>query len=78
MNYIFEPIIFIEHFCAIRISDLNINLQDLELDSISFVKLIVSMEEYYNIEFPIEKLCFEEVQTVKDLCEIVEKLRSIK
>ncbi len=75
MSSLYEPIKVIEMFCATPINDSSIDIRDLGLDSISFIKLIVFIEDYYNIEFPEEMLSFVEAQSVKGLCGIIEKLR---
>ena len=46
-------------------------IQDLSIDSFGLVQIIVSIEERYNIEIPIEILDVSRWQTVKDAVWIV-------
>ena len=50
----------------------NINL--LSLDSLTFVTILVEIEELYSIEFDIEKLDIKNWNTVNDLIKEVEKM----
>ena len=48
------------------------NFVDLSLDSLSFIFIIVNLEEEFNIEFEIEKLDIRKWIKVSDLINIVE------
>lgn len=50
------------------------SLQSMGMDSLSFVRLVIEIEDKFNIEFPEEKLLIDEAGTIKDLCEIVQSL----
>lgn len=47
-------------------------LQNIGMNSISFVKLIVEIENQFNIEVPDDKLLITEAGTIKKLSEIIE------
>lgn len=49
-------------------------LKLLSLDSLTFVTILVEIEELYNIEFDIEKLDIKSWNTVIDLIKEVEKM----
>ena len=49
-------------------------LENAGMDSISFICVIVEIENYFDIEFPDEKLILEETGTIKQICEIVESM----
>lgn len=51
--------------------DYNENLIDLGLDSLKYVKLIIEIEDYYDIEFPDEKLVIKESNSILKLSEII-------
>jgi len=51
------------------------NLQDVGIDSISFVCLIIKIEELFDIEFPDDKLVMSEAGTIKELCEVVDSIK---
>ena len=53
-------------------------LKLLSLDSLTFVTILVEIEELYNIEFDIEKLNIKSWDTVIDLIKEVEKMRNEK
>ena len=54
--------------------DINIdtNFIDINLDSITFIKIVVALEEKYVFEFDDEKLLITELPTVKTMIEYVE------
>lgn len=47
------------------------NLHNIGVDSIKFVRLIIEIENFFNIEFPYDKLTTAEAGTIKKLCDIV-------
>ena len=49
-------------------------LKLLSLDSLTFVTILVEIEELYNIEFDIEKLDIKSWKSVNDLIKEVEKM----
>ena len=62
----------IKEFCALK-EDITIDTQisDLSLDSLSFISIIVEIENLYNIEFDIETLDIKTWNTVGDIIEYV-------
>lgn len=62
----------IKEFCALK-EDITIDIQisDLSLDSLSFISIIVEIENLYNIEFDIETLDIKTWNTVGDIIEYV-------
>ena len=50
---------------------INTNLQSVGMDSISFIKIVVEIENYFDIEFPDEKLLITQAGTIRDLCNII-------
>lgn len=52
----------------------NDDLTAYGLDSISFIKLVVLLEETFNCEVPDSKLLISEMNTVKKILEVIEKL----
>lgn len=52
----------------------NTNLINVGLDSLSFVKIIVSIEDLFGIEFPDTKLIISEANTINKLTKIVKKI----
>ena len=51
------------------------NLQNIGMDSITFVRVVVEIENHFEIEFPNEKLIITQAGTIKDLCQIVMEVR---
>ena len=70
-----DIIILTETIENIRI---DTNLQDVGMDSISFIKVIIEIESYFNIEFPDEKLIITQAGTIKDLCDIIITVKAKK
>jgi len=52
----------------IKIDD---KLQDLNINSITFIQIIVSLENEFDFEFEDEKLLFKEFPTVKSMVDYV-------
>ena len=46
-------------------------LQDIEIDSITFIKIIVALESEFEFEFDDEKLLFTEFPSIKDMIDYV-------
>ena len=55
------------------IEELNDGTLD-NVDSISFISSIVSLEEEFNIEFPDEYLLIEKMNNINNICLIIESL----
>jgi len=51
--------------------NLDTDLQSMGMDSISFIKIVIGIENMFGIEFPDEKLLIKKAGTLKDLCGIV-------
>ena len=62
----------IKGFCALK-EDITIDtyISDLSLDSLSFISIIVEIEDTFNIEFDIETLDIKTWNTVGDIIEYV-------
>lgn len=54
-------------FIPITIEQVENDLSELGLDSVSFIRLIVSLEEEYSIEFEDENLILSNMNTVKKI-----------
>jgi len=50
------------------------NLQDIGINSLTFVRLIIEIEGFFNIEFPHDKLIISELGTIKELCKMVDAI----
>ncbi len=50
--------------------------QEIGMDSISFVDVIIGLEETFDIEIPEEYMIMTENCSVKHLCHIIDKLQS--
>ena len=49
------------------------NLQKMGMDSIKFVKIVIELEERFDIEVPDEKLLITEMSTLSQLVAVVSK-----
>ena len=69
----------IHNACALeeKVTEESI-LEMLSLDSLTFVSIIVALENEFEIEFDIEKLNINNWETVQDIIEIVEEMCSEK
>ena len=52
----------------------NDDLQQMGMNSISFIKAVVQIEDEFDIEFPDERLVISRVHTIRELCNIVIEL----
>lgn len=55
----------------IDIIDKNVNLKNIGMDSIMYVKLTVDLETTFDFELPIDSLVMDTSVTIHSLCEIV-------
>ena len=51
--------------------DFETSLVNAGMDSLSFVRIVVEIENHFDLEFPDDKLVFTEADTIKTLCKIV-------
>ena len=58
----------------ITIDKLDTNLVDLGMDSITFIHVIVALEEEFECEIPDEKLMISEMDTVQKIIDILQLL----
>ena len=52
----------------------DVNLEDYGIDSISFIRIIVALEEFYECEIPEDKLLLSEMGTVQKIMDVLDKL----
>jgi len=50
-------------------------LEGIGMDSMSFIQLVVAIEDAFEIDFPDEKLNATQVGTIKALCETVYEIK---
>lgn len=55
----------------IKPTQLDENLVELGVDSITFIRIIVELEELFEIEIPDEKLLITEMSTIRKMVEVV-------
>lgn len=55
------------------IEDIGIdeNFENMGMDSVSFIRIVVEIEDQFGIEFPEEKLLLSQAGTIRSLSEIV-------
>jgi len=51
--------------------ELDTRLENVGLDSITFIRIVVQIEDQFDMEFPEDRLLLTQAGTIKDLCEIV-------
>lgn len=66
---------FLREACALEENDITLEtkLQDLSLDSLSFIEVIVNIEQEFDIEFGEEKLNIYEWEKIEDLLSYAER-----
>lgn len=55
---------------------IDLNLQSIGMDSLTFVQLIIAIEDSFNIEIPEDRLTMLELGTIKKLCSMVSLITS--
>ena len=45
------------------------------LDSLTFVKIVIDIENYFEIEFPYDNMSIDDTCTLTCLCEIIEEIK---
>lgn len=70
IEMIFDILGNIENVTVVK-DNLNVSLTDMGVDSISFIKLIVALEEKFECEIPDEKLLITEMNTVQKINDIL-------
>ena len=55
--------------------DLETNLEEIGVSSVDFIKLIVGIENEFDIEFDDEHLSYEKFKTVRDLIDYLDELK---
>jgi len=58
--------------------DVNTELQLVGMDSLSFVRVVVDIENHFDIEFPDERLIISQANTIQTLCDIVGNSKQIR
>lgn len=58
----------------ITTEQLEENLPDLGMDSITFIQIIVALEERFECEIPDEKLLITEMDTVQKMIDVLQAL----
>ena len=58
----------------ITTEQLEENLTDLGMDSITFIQIIVALEEEFECEIPDEKLLITEMDTVQKMIDVLQAL----
>ena len=52
-------------------------LQNIGLDSVTFIRIVVEIENRFEFEFPDEKLAITEVETIRKLCSVVASAKGV-
>lgn len=58
----------------ISMEQLNENLTDMGMDSITFIQIIVGLEEAFDCEIPDSKLLITEMDTVQKMINVLKEL----
>jgi hypothetical protein len=58
--------------------DKNFKIDDYIVDSVMFVSLIMEFEHMFDIDIPDEYLMADQLQTLEDICTMIETLLSAK
>lgn len=73
-NAILNIINFVLPGNCITKENIDENLIDLGMDSITFIQVIVALEEEFECEIPDEKLLITEMDTVKKIMDVLQTL----
>ena len=70
-NDITSNIEYTGEITEIKPTQLDDDLVELGVDSITFIRIIVELEELFEIEIPDEKLLITEMSTIRKMVEVV-------
>lgn len=51
--------------------DIDKNISEYGIDSIGFIRLVIKLEEEFNITIPDEYLILSKMSTIKDICKVL-------
>lgn len=54
------------------------DLQAIGFDSLNFIKLVIAIEDRYELEFPEEKLGLQFVRNIHDICSLIEEFSAAR
>ena len=57
---------------------LDTKVEDLQVSSLEFVRMILRMEEFFNIEFEIEDLLLSKFHSIEDFVTVIKKRLDMK
>ena len=60
--------------CKINADKLDDDLSELGMDSMTFIKIIVDLEEEFDCEIPDSKLLFSEMNTVNKIIHVLKEV----
>ena len=58
--------------------DANKYLQNIGMDSLAFIRVVIAIEDVFDMEFPSDKLIVAESGTISQLCKVVDSVISKK
>ena len=56
----------------------DLKLSEIGVNSITFIKIIVTIEETFDIEFEDDYLDYEQFDTIQDVCDYIAQLKNEK
>lgn len=55
----------------VNVNQLDDNLSDIGMDSITFIQMVVNLEEVFECEIPDSKLLMSEMDTIRKIAEVL-------
>ena len=55
--------------------DFDLNLQNIGMDSVSFVSVVVQLEDYFSVQFSDEQLVITKMNSVHCICRAIEEAK---
>lgn len=59
----------------VEVFDVERNLSEIGVDSISFVRIMIELEDIFGIEFPFEELVLSESGTISNICKTIKSIK---
>lgn len=57
--------------CEVKKEQMDLDLSKLGMDSIAFIRIVVSLEEKFGCEIPDAKLFVPEMNTIRKMCDVL-------
>ena len=66
----------VEETCGEKVSNLDILLSDIGVDSVQTIKLVLTIEAHFELEIPDEQFSADAFESVSNIVKMIKKLKN--